>query len=613
MADGEVVIDSRLDSDGVDNGVNRIKAKLAMLNTSLLKTAKISSIITLGSSLIPMLASATTATMGLAASLAAAGVAAGAFGAVAVSALGEVFEKSKEVEELEKKVAEASTTKERVAAQKELNEALAGMTDHQKETMKQLNEFKSFWSGFVDMFEPTVFAAFNYGLEALQKLLSGMTPAIEAVAQIVEDLMLQLNTTIDAGGFQRFFDWLSTNGAEALRSFLIIAGNVFAGLFYLFEAFAPIGASMEEGLIDMTEKFKTWASELQNNPGFKAFIEYAQENGPILLETIGNIIDFVKDLVVALAPLGAEVLEWLQWLTDKMGGITPFVEEVVQAALDFVAAIKDNWPAVKEAVIGVSTAVAAFVIIMKGLQIIGIINTLMTAYRAGTLLATAAQMGLNLAMLANPITWVVLLIAALIAIGVLLYRNWDTVKEKCKELWATIKEKWNAMKEAVGEAMGKIWDKVKEIWDKVVGFFKGIDLKQIGKDIIQGLINGIADMAGKLWDKAKEIAGGVGKAIGKALEVKSPSRLTMRIGVHTGEGLEIGMEKKEKDIEKMSNRLAIAATPNMTQPFNSVQKNQSTQRQEQPAVIQIVTPDNRTIAKWVTPHVTEFQEFDLRR
>jgi hypothetical protein len=310
---------------------------------------------------------------------------------------------------------------------------------------------------------------------------------IGETAQVIESLMLQLNQEIDGGGFQRFFDWLNTNGAESLRSFLVIAGNVMAGLFYLFEAFAPVGAQMEEGLVRLTEKFKIWASNLGESEGFKKFIEYAQENGPVFLDTIGNIINFIKDLVVALAPLGAEVLEWLQWLTDKMGEIIPIVEDVVQVALDFVDAIQDNWPAVRETIIGIGVAVGTFYAIMKSLQIIGIINALMVAYRSGTLIATAAQWGLNLAMLANPITWIVALIALLIAAGVLLYRNWDTVKEKCSELWSWMKSTWDKIWTATKETFEKVKDAimkpvkaavdfVKEQVDKIVGFFKGMNI-----------------------------------------------------------------------------------------------------------------------------------------
>ena len=53
---------------------------------------------------------------------------------------------------------------------------------------------------------------------------------------------------------------------------------------------------------------------------------------------------------------------------------------------------------------------------------------------AATGAATAAQTGLNAAMSANPIGAVILLIEGAIAVGVLLYKNWDTVKAKAGEV-----------------------------------------------------------------------------------------------------------------------------------------------------------------------------------
>ena len=61
-----------------------------------------------------------------------------------------------------------------------------------------------------------------------------------------------------------------------------------------------------------------------------------------------------------------------------------------------------------------------------------------TAATATTGGMTAAQTALNAVMNLCPIIMIVALIGGLIAAGVALYKNWDTVKEKLSELWSTL-------------------------------------------------------------------------------------------------------------------------------------------------------------------------------
>ena len=60
------------------------------------------------------------------------------------------------------------------------------------------------------------------------------------------------------------------------------------------------------------------------------------------------------------------------------------------------------------------------------------------AAAAGTGLLTAAQWALNAAFVATPIGWIVLGVMGLVAAGVALYKNWDTVKETATALWERV-------------------------------------------------------------------------------------------------------------------------------------------------------------------------------
>lgn len=114
----------------------------------------------------------------------------------------------------------------------------------------------------------------------------------------------------------------------------------------------------------------------------------------------------------------------------------------------------------------------------------GIIKTVLTmtgvlgGQAAATGTATVAQTGLNTAMAANPIGAVILAIEALIAVGVLLYKNWDWLKAGAQSLWNKFKDvsirigtafsgAFNKVKAAAKTALEWVGDKLSWLNDKI--------------------------------------------------------------------------------------------------------------------------------------------------
>lgn len=85
----------------------------------------------------------------------------------------------------------------------------------------------------------------------------------------------------------------------------------------------------------------------------------------------------------------------------------------------------------------------------------------------------------------------------------------------------------------------------------------GSTLYGAGRDLIQGLINGISDMAGSLIAQAQSIADTVINTISSAFELGSPSRLMKRFGRDVVRGFDIGLEPR--GIEDAANTLARTA------------------------------------------------------
>ncbi|HFK1548129.1 TPA: hypothetical protein ACGXMZ_003941 [Bacillus albus] len=496
-------------AQGVAREVDQVgdEAQTSALKIGLIATAIVALTAVGSAAIAPLVAGI----LGLGASFAAAGIGVAAFGAVSISVLGQLFEKADEVAKIEEKIANADTAKEKLAAQKELAAVYDSMSNSQRNALKQLQEFKSFWGDFTKQFENPIFDAFNQGLKLTQATLTNLAPTIGNVSAVFTQFLEELNKYMSGGGLNSFFEWLSTTASSSLYNWAHIFGNTFTGIFELLQAFTPLGQEMEQGLLSLTEKFKTWAASVGESQGFKDFIEYVKTNGPILMETLGNIVNFIVDVGVALAPLGEKLLGLLNDFTNFLA-TSEGVKEFFQTLSDIGISIIDNWGPISDILISLAAGVGAFKLAMIGMEIIGTINMLMTAWRTGTLMQTIAQWGLNAAMWANPITWIVAAIAALIAIGVLLYLNWDTVKAKALELWASLKEKWesiksdtmekwNAIKEkvstAIDEAKTKVINKAQEIWQGIVD--KWNSAKQSTQetwDSIKSAIGNAMDQAG---------------------------------------------------------------------------------------------------------------------
>ena len=149
------------------------------------------------------------------------------------------------------------------------------------------------------------------------------------------------------------------------------------------------------------------------------------------------------------------------------------------------------------------------------------------------------------------------------AVRTIITTIWNGIKsfftETLSNIWSTITDKFSDIVSATSEKMGEVKDKIVEIWDGIIDFFKGIDLTQIGKDVIQGLINGIGSMASAAWDKAKEVGNGIVNGIKGVLKIGSPSKVLREVGVWTGEGLAIGLEKADSLVAKAADGLAESA------------------------------------------------------
>ncbi|MDP9795224.1 phage-related protein [Catenuloplanes nepalensis] len=131
-----------------------------------------------------------------------------------------------------------------------------------------------------------------------------------------------------------------------------------------------------------------------------------------------------------------------------------------------------------------------------------------------------------------------------------------------KDLWSLIKSGWNsamaATKQAVSDGVNAVVNSFRSLPGNIKSFFAaaGTWLVQAGKDVIQGLLNGISNMAGAVWDKAKEIANGIKDTIEGAMKIGSPSKVMAELGKFIGQGLVVGLSGTAKQVSATSKKLA---------------------------------------------------------
>ena len=118
-------------------------------------------------------------------------------------------------------------------------------------------------------------------------------------------------------------------------------------------------------------------------------------------------------------------------------------------------------------------------------------------------------LGAAFAFLTSPIGLVILAIGAIIAIGVLLWKNWDTVKEKAGQLGAWLGEKFNAIKESIGNAIEGFKNKFPVAFAFIEGVFNGWKATIDGviggvKQVFQGVIDFVQGVFTGNWSQALE-------------------------------------------------------------------------------------------------------------
>lgn len=387
----------------------------------------------------------------------------------------------------------ASPTKSMAAVMDQLNLSLTDSNGNMKDFRTVLTEVRKGFSG-LSKDEQAAAAATLFGKEAMAGMLS-IVGASDA-------------------DFNKLADAIDNSSGSAKKMADVMLDNL-SGQFTMLK-------SVTEGIgISIYDKFKrpltdALKSVTKNFEGLAKSLESGALSGG--LDTLAKTI---SDALVGIS----------NWLVDVLPTIINFTTNFIELISAVSGAIIDNWGWIEPVLMGIVGAFAAF-------KILTFVNGLMAAWTAistGAAVGTTA-LGAAVAFLTSPIFLIAAAIGAAIAVGILLWKNWDAIKVKALELWNYLGEAWSGIKETVvgyatqlGEWVSGVWTGIKDgaanMASGVVSFFTNAftALPGILKSPINGaisLINGAVNAINGIGFTIPDWVPGIG---GKAFSVNIPN------------------------------------------------------------------------------------------
>lgn len=304
------------------------------------------------------------------------------------------------------------------------------------------------WEGSWKPFTEFLSNTFGISIETVADLLGGII--LEALKLLADTIKLV------ADGFTAFSDWCKEN-KEIISTIASVIGTL---------------ATVWQGI-----KFLSWAEQAGGLAG--AF--------ELLSGKVSFIVSGIKDLGLALKAL----------TFDKLVSFGETIYLNALYAKDFVVNSGKLIAELGKTALELGKSALAWGVHAAQM---GLAAAAEIAQSVAAGVAAAATWALNgaIAVLTSPITLVIAAIAALIAIGVLLYQNWDTVVEFAKTAWQGLCDFISGICQSIGEFFSGLWTKLQEIFEPIGQWFS--EKFQEGWDGIVNIFSNLGSWFGERWN-----------------------------------------------------------------------------------------------------------------
>ncbi|HHZ8452747.1 TPA: phage tail protein [Staphylococcus aureus] len=359
-------------------------------------------------------------------------------------------------------------------------------------------------------------AAGRFG-DGLVNIFTQLMPLFKFVSQGLQNMSIAFqnwaNSVAGQNAIKAFIDYTTTNLPKIGQIF----GNVFAGIGNLMIAFAQNSSNIFDWLVKLTSQFRAWSEQVGQSQGFKDFISYVQENGPTIMQLIGNIVKALVAFGTAMAPIASKLLDFI---TNLAGFIAKLFE--THPAIAQVAGVMGILGGVFWALMAPIVAISSVLTNVFGLSLFSVTEKILDFVRTSSLVtgATEALIG-AFGSISAPILAVVAVIGAFIGVLVYLWKTNENFRN-------TITEAWNGVKTAVSGAIQGVVGWLTELWGKIQSTLQPIMpiLQVLGQIFMQvlgvlviGIITNVMNNIQGLWTLITIAFQAIGTVISVAVQI----------------------------------------------------------------------------------------------
>lgn len=182
-------------------------------------------------------------------------------------------------------------------------------------------------------------------------------------------------------------------------------------------------------------------------------------------------IELGSAFLTALVPTITTVADVVERVTTWFSGLDDGTKTVIATVMAFIAALSPVLIIGGKVISGIGSIITVVPQIVGAVSgVVGFVTGTVIPF-IGTIVSGIGTVITTIGAVISSIGLVPLAIAALVAgvvaAGIAIWQNWDTIKEKAAELWGAVKEKFNAIKESISEAFSNakeaVANKVEEI------------------------------------------------------------------------------------------------------------------------------------------------------